>query len=58
MAVQSKFPAGEEVSKAMRAYLENIEGRRPSNTTALDTGATTLAQLVAAYNQLILDLNK
>jgi hypothetical protein len=42
----------------MQAYLENMESRKPSSTTPLDTGTTTLAQLVAAYNQLIVDLNK
>lgn len=58
MARQSELPAGEELSKPMRAYLEKIEGRRPSNTTPLDTGTTTLPQLVAAFNQLIQDLNR
>lgn len=55
MARQSEFPAGESVSKAMQAYLEKIEGRRPSNTSPLPGGAT-LADLIAAYNQLISDI--
>jgi hypothetical protein len=41
----------------MQAYIQNIESRRPSNTTPLAGGAT-LADLIAAYNQLIQDLNK
>ncbi len=58
MATDSKFPNGEQVSRPMQAYLQNMESRKPSNTTPLDTGTTTLAQLVAAYNQLIQDLNR
>jgi hypothetical protein len=57
MPRQSQIPAGENLSKPMQAYLENIESRRPSNTTPL-TGAATLADVIAAYNQLIIDLNK
>jgi len=59
MARQSQIPAGENLSKPMQAYLETIESRRPSNTTALATdGSVTLVQLIQAYNQLIQDLNK
>lgn len=59
MASDSKLPAGENLSKPMTAYLQNeCENRQISNTTPLDTGSTTLAQLVAAFNQLIVDLNK
>lgn len=57
MARQSQLPRGESLSQPMQAYLEKIESRRPSNTTPLD-GAATLADVIAAYNQLIQDLNK
>lgn len=57
MARQSQLPRGENLSQPMQAYLEKIESRRPSNTTPLD-GAATLADVIAAYNQLIQDLNK
>ncbi len=57
MARQSKLPSGENLSKPMQAFLENIDGRVPSNTTPL-SGAATLADVIAAYNQLISDLNK
>jgi hypothetical protein len=58
MARESQIPAGETLSNPMRAYLEKIElNRRPSNTTPLDPSAT-LPELIAAYNQLISDLNK
>lgn len=59
MARQSQIPAGENLSRPMQAYLENIEMRRPSNTTPLVTdGSVTLVQLIEAYNQLIQDLNR
>ena len=57
MARQSQIPRGENLSAPMQAFLEKIEGRRPSNTTPLD-GSATLADVIAAYNQLIQDLNK
>lgn len=57
MARESQLPAGETLSNPMRAYLQNIESRRPSNTTPLE-GSATLADVIAAYNQLIVDLNK
>ncbi|WLB49232.1 hypothetical protein QIH93_15060 [Bradyrhizobium ottawaense] len=59
MARQSQIPAGENLSRPMQAYLEKIESRVPSNTTPLATdGSVTLVELIAAYNQLIQDLNK
>ena len=58
MATNSKLPSDHGLSKTMQAYIQNIESRKPSSTTQLDTGTTTLAQLIAAYNQLIQDLNK
>lgn len=59
MARQSQLPRGENLSQPMQAYLENIEMRRPSNTTPLATdGSVTLVQLIEAYNQLIQDLNR
>ncbi len=57
MATNSKLPSDHGLSKSMQAYIQNIESRKPSNTTALPGGAT-LADLIAAYNQLIQDLNK
>jgi hypothetical protein len=57
MARQSKLPAGENLTTAMQAFLENIDRRVPSNTAPL-SGAATLADVIAAYNQLIIDLNK
>lgn len=58
MAQESKLPAGESLSKPMIAYLQAIEGRRPSNTTPVDTGTVTLAELAARFNALLVDLNK
>lgn len=59
MARQSELPAGETLSKAMQAYLQKIESRRPSDTTPLATdGSVTLVQLITAYNQLVQDLNR
>ena len=57
MATDSKFPAGESTSRPMQAYLQNIESRKPSDMTPVDTGAT-LAELIAAFNQLKQDLNR
>ncbi len=57
MAQESKLPSGENLSKPMIAYLQMIESRRPSDMTPVDTGAT-LADLIAAFNQLKQDLNK
>lgn len=57
MASDSKLPAGENLSKPMIAYLQMIESRKPSNTTAID-GAATLPEVIARLNALINDLNK
>lgn len=59
MARTSQLPAGEDLSRPMQAYLQNIEARRPSNTTPLATdGSVTLVQLITAFNQLVQDLNR
>jgi hypothetical protein len=55
---QSKLPAGEELSKPMIAFLQMIESRKPSNTTPLDTGTATTAEIAARFNQLLIDLNR
>ena len=55
---QSKLPSGENLSRPMIAYLQNIESRVPSDMTPLDPGTATLADVVNALNQLKLDLNK
>jgi len=55
---QSKLPAGEDLSRPMQAYLQMIESRFPSDTSHVDTGTVTLAQLAARFNTLIDDLNK
>jgi|EndMetStandDraft_8_1072994.scaffolds.fasta_scaffold45454_3 hypothetical protein len=57
MAQDSKLPSGEELSRPMIAYLQMIESRVPSNTTPVDAGAT-LPELIARFNQLLLDMNK
>jgi hypothetical protein len=54
---QSKLPSGENLSRPMIAYLQNIESRVPSNTTPID-GSATLADVIARFNALIVDLNK
>lgn len=55
---QSKLPAGENLSKPMTAYLQGIEARKPSNTTPLDTGTATTAEIAARFNELLIDLNR
>lgn len=57
MATQSKLPAGENLSRPLQAYLQMIESRVPSNTTPVDAGAT-LPELIARFNQLLIDMNK
>lgn len=57
MAQQSKLPAGENLSKPMMAYLQMIESRVPSNTAPVDSGAP-LADLIARFNQLLIDMNR
>jgi len=57
MAQDSKLPSGEELSRPMIAYLQMIESRVPSNMTPVDAGAT-LPELIARFNQLLLDMNK
>lgn len=58
MAQQSKLPSDWQLSKAQIAYLQMIESRFPSNTTPVDTGTVTLAELAARFNTLLDDLNK
>ena len=57
MAQDSKLPSGEELSRPMIAYLQMIESRVPSNMTPVDAGAT-LPELIARFNQLLIDMNK
>ncbi len=55
----SKLPSGENLSRPMIAYLQNIESRRPSNTTPIATdGSATLLDVIARLNALLIDLNK
>lgn len=54
-AFKSKMPAGEDLSPQMTAYLQNIEKRKPSDTSAIDPAAT-LADVIARLNALINDL--
>lgn len=58
MPKQSALPAGESLSKPMIAYLQKIEFRVPSNTTPIDDGAATLPEVIARFNQLLIDLNR
>jgi len=55
---QSKLPSGEQLSKPMVAYLQNIEARRPSNTTPLDVDTATPAVIAERFNQLLIDLSR
>lgn len=57
MAQQSQLPSNSGLSKEMIAYLQKIESRVPSVTTPIDPAAT-LADLIAAFNQLKNDLNR
>lgn len=53
----SKLPANQNLSKEMIAYLQQIESRRPSDTSTIDSGAA-LATVIERLNALIQDLNR
>lgn len=55
---QSKLPSDWPLPKTAISYLQTIESRIPSDTSPVDTGTVTLAQLAARFNTLINDLNK